>query len=300
MIAILAIAVLLAQSPPLYQSMPSVVFEITIDRFEQIVPVEVSCGEMSSDIVRVDPQPSPPSQAKFSFVPAAKGLAIRVDSHIPGKSIEAGGLLWEGKNLRWSWRTFARVDVGDGLKELRSYLARAVFVATLRDGRKIILNPKPVEGTVVVQRKGEGSLYGEGDLGTAFAHVQLEVEDVAGSKWLLQSKKPGIVDGMVGEEVLRIEISGTKCIVHQIHSSYEDLREKKRILKENNELKPHLTPGQLKQFLPECEALEKEIENLEKSTAQARLKAITSTLRLRLVDDSSGRLYGLFTLDIRN
>ena len=290
----------IAQVPMQYGVVPQRAFEVRIDRFGQVVPEEVQCGEMPADILRVEMQPAPSVQSKFSFVHEPNQISIRFQSLQSSKPILSGGPSWVGKKLSWSWQTFPRRYVGDGITQLRTYLASAALVVTLKDGRIIILGPSPFEGTIIVERNAEGALNGEVDFGNQFSNSKLVVEDISGIPWILLNKKTGAIEGKLGKKDLRIELIGSKCIIRQINAPFEELASQKRRLHENNELKGHLTANQLALLLPECEALEKSIAELESRAGWDRSEPALSKLRLLISDDLSGRLFGLFILDIRS
>ena len=290
----------IAQVPMQYGIVPRRAFEVQIDRFDQVVPEEVQCGEMPADILRVEMQPAPPAQSKFSFVNEPNQISIRFQSLQSSKPILSGGPSWVGKKLVWSWRTFPRIDVGEGITQLRTYFASAAIVVTLKDGRTMILSPSPSEGTIVVERNAEGALVGEVDFGNQFSHTKLVIEELSGIPWILLNKKSGAIEGKLGKKDLRIELIGSKCIIQQINAPFEALASQKRLLQENNELKVHLTTSQLALFLPECEALEKSIAELESRAGLDRSEPVLSKLRLLITDELSGRMYGLFILDIRS
>ena len=290
----------IAQAPTQYATIPQRAFEVQVDRFEQVVPAEVQCGEMPADILRVEIKPAPPAQAKFSFVYEPNLVSIRFQSFQSSKPIISGGPSWVGKKLTWNWRTFPRIDVGEGIVQLRTYLSSAALEVTLKDGRVLIVNPNPINSTIVVERNAEGALGGEVDFGTRFSHAKLVIEDVSGIHWTLLNKKTDVIEGKMGNKDLRIELSGTKCMIRQINAPFEELASQKRLLQENNELKPHLTAAQLAILLPECEALEKSIAELGSRAGLDRSEPILSTLRLLITDELSGRMYGLLILDIRS
>ncbi len=290
----------IAQAPTQYGIVPKRAFEVQIDRFEQVVSQEVQCGEMPADILRVEIQPAPPAQSKFSFANEPNQISIRFQSLQSSKPILSGGPSWVGKKLIWNWRTFPRIDVGDGITQLRTYLAGAALVVTLKDGRTVILGPPPFEGTIVVERNAEGTFGGEIDFGTRFSHTKLAIEDMAGISWTLLDKKLGAIEGKLGKKDFRIELIGSKCIIRQINAPFEELARQKRLLKENNDLKVYLTASQLAILLPECEALEKSIAELESRAGLDRSEPTLSTLRLLITDELSGRMYGFLILDIRS
>ena len=289
-----------AQAPTQYGIVPKRAFEVQVDRFDQVVSEEVQCGEMPADILRVEMQPAPPAQSKFSFVNEPNQISIRFQSLQSSKPILSGGPSWVGKKLICNWRTFPRIDVGEGITQFRTYLASAALVVTLKDGRTMILSPPPFEGTIVVERNAEGALGGEIDFGTQFSHATLAIEDMSGIPWILLNKKLRAIEGKLGKKDLRIELIGSKCTIRQINAPFEELARQKRLLQENNELKACLTASQLALLLPECEALEKSIAELESRAGLDRSEPALSTLRLLITDELSGRMYGLLILDIRS
>lgn len=284
----------------LYKSIPQNAFEIRIDRFDQIVPTEIQYGEMDANIVGIELRPTPPTPSKFSFIKEPRGISVQFQSSQSKRPILSGGPSWLDKKITWNWRTFPRIDAEEGINQLRKYLTSAVLVVSLADGRTVILNPPPIEGVINVRRSVEGSLVGETNCGIQISDAELAVEELSGVSWKLLNTMPRAIEGKIGTKDIRIDLTGSKCVIRQINAPFEELANQRRLLQENNELMPFLTPSQLEILLPECDALEKSIAELEIRAGIDRAEPVQSTFRLFITDKFSGRLYGLFTLDIQS
>ncbi len=284
--------------PPMSHVIPRRVFEIVVDGFDQVSSASVACGALPGEIATIISAPAVDAGEGFSFDGDEKSLTLRMKQTTGKNPIEAGKFSWSGAILTWSGKTFPSKDVGTGLKRLRAYLSSCSFVATLKDGRVVVLFPPPTELNCAVTMHPDGILLGSIDTVTLPVGAIVSVEGVSGGAWVSSSSDAGISTGTVAGNAFIVRVEGGKCTVQQDSPRLIELRELVKQLRENKQLATSLPEKQRRILEVEDAATTAKVAALKVQVETDRLPDLKAVLRIRATDAVSGRVYGIVTTTI--
>ncbi len=286
--------------PPLMHQVPRRVFEVVIDGFKQATSATISCGSLPAPIASIAALPAVDHGAGFSFEASEGALTLRLARADHKKRIAAGKFSWTGPELTWNWNTFPAVDAGASLTELRQFLASSAFVATLTDGKAVVLSPPGSEGLIAATIKEDGVMHGSVALTTVPDGVMLTVEQVAGAAWIGTSSDRGIVTGTIDGHPFEITLAKGVCTVQQVSPKVAELKSLAQQLVDNKQVISSLSASQKKILNAETAAITVKIATLKTEVESDRLKGLKSTLRIRATDAASGRVYGRVTATLES
>ncbi len=287
-------------APPLTHSIPRRVFEITVDGFKQVSSANVNCGTLPGEIATIVAYPAVAASSGFSFDAGERSLTLRMTRNTGKKPVDAGSFSWSGATLNWTWKTFPSKDIGDGVKELREYFTSNSFVATLTDGRFVVLSPPPSELTCAVAMQPDGILLGTVDAATVPDGAIVSVEWVSGGAWITTSSEAGFAKGTVAGKAFLAQVRAGKCTVQQDSPRLLELRELTKQLEENKKLASSLPENQRRILESEDAKTAAKVAALKQQVEADRLPDLKAVLRVRATDAASGRVYAIVITTIGN
>lgn len=287
-------------APPIMHVVPARVFTVVVDGFKQVTSASVACGTLPGEIASIAAYPSLPAGENFSFDAVDKALVLRMKRNTGKKPVEAGKFSWDGALLTWTWNTFPAVDVGGGMKQLRNYFSSSAFVATLTDGRVLVLCPPPSELALSVTMQTDGILLGSVETTTVAADAIVTVERISGATWITTSAEAGGATGTLDGHAFVVMLAGGKCTVMQRSPRLLEMRELTTQLVENKKLAPSLPDAQRRILEQENAATTLKIAALKEQVESERLPTLTAVLRIRATDAASSRVYAIVTTIIGN
>ncbi|MSR70131.1 MAG: hypothetical protein EXS17_07290 [Phycisphaerales bacterium] len=283
---------------PTVHVIPTRVFDVVIDGFKQVSSANVSCGSLPGEITKIVVYPEISPNESFAFDAGDHALTLRMKRNTGKKPVDAGSFSWDGAALTWSWNTFPSKDVGDGVKKLRHFLSSSAFIATLADGRLVVLCPPPSELACAVTMQADGILMGSVDAATIPDTAIVSIERISGGAWVSSSAQPGLAMGTIDGNLFRMTVVAGKCTVQQYSPRLIELRELTKQLQENKKLANSLPERQRKILETEDAATEVKIAALKSQVEADRLPHLKAVLRIRATDAASGRVYAMVTATI--
>lgn len=277
---------------------PTQVFALQVDRFEQVQSASIPCVPLTSEITAIEAVPAPTAEDPFSFVLSPGRLTLNMRKVGSARLIEAGSFSFRGKTLVWRWETFPVKDIGGGAKKLRDYLMTSCFVALLSDGQRVLLIPPPAEFACAVVADRDDILVGAVSTPTIPNRAALRIEWVSGDKWVDESTSPGALAGTIRGSRFGVTVTAGLCRVQQNDEKKKELKILKRRIDENKELGAMLNERQRALNDAEAVAIAARIEILTAEVKAEQGLDLQSQVRICASDPRSGRVFGIVTTTI--